>query len=112
MKRRPEQLPLFSEVARETLSKYVKYLRGPYSQRELAEYLKVSIDAVENWEQGHTRPRPSQIRNLLVHYRSWALQQELASAAVHAAEAMGLKKDLTNPKEPVKQPVYPTELEH
>lgn len=82
------------------MSKYVKYLRGPYSQRELAEYCKVSLDAVENWEQGITRPGKTHIRKLLHHYHTWAIQDELALAAVHAAAAMGLKKDLTNTKEP------------
>lgn len=77
------------------MSKYVKYLRGPYTQRELSEYCKVGIEAVQNWEQGVTRPGPSNIRRLLEHYHSWALVKELAIAAVHAASAMGLKKDLT-----------------
>lgn len=95
MVRRPEQLPLFEDVARETMAKYVKYLRGPYTQRELSVYCKVGTQAVENWEQGVTRPGRSNIRRLLEHYHSWAIQQELAIAAIHAASAMGLKKDLT-----------------
>lgn len=100
MVRRPEQLPLFEDVARDTMSKYVKYLRGPYSQRELAEWCKCSLDAVENWEQGITRPGRRHIRSLLEHYHGWAIRNELAAAAVHAALAMGLKKDLTGREVP------------
>lgn len=105
MKRRPDQLPLFSDVPRETLAKYVKYLRGPFSQRELAGILGIDPCTVDKWERGDTTPQPTQIRHLLTHYREWAMRDELAKAAIHAAEALGLKKDLTSPDSRDKPPV-------
>lgn len=97
MKTSAPALPEFDEFSHEEMSNYVKTLRGPYSQVELAHILKVDPSAVDNWEHGRARPQPRMIRRMLQHYRDWALQQELCFAASHAASAAGIKKDLTTP---------------
>lgn len=100
MKKEQEALPEFDTFTDLDLGKYIKTLRGPFSQREFSDALKVDPSVVDNWEHGRTQPQPRMIRRMLEHYARWAIQEQLPMTARHAAEAAGLKKYLTTPPRP------------
>lgn len=98
MKTEQGTLPGFDAFSSQEMCNYVKTLRGPYSQAELAGILEVDASAVDNWEHGRSRPQPRMIRRMLEHYQRWAVQMQLPIAANMAMRAAGIKKPLTHPK--------------
>lgn len=94
-KPRSTQLPLFEAYPDQEMAKYMKTLRGPYSQTEFAGILSTDPSVVNNWEQGVSRPSPRFLRAALEHYRAWAIQMDLPFAAREAERAAGIKKSLT-----------------
>lgn len=100
MKRKMQQLPLFSDFTLDQTANYMKTLRGPYSQAEFAGVLGTDPSVVDNWERGISRPRPAHLRAALEHYQRWALQQDLPGVALAAMDAAGIKKSLTRAPKP------------
>jgi len=100
MKNKMQQLPLFSDFTQDQTAKYMKTLRGPYSQSEFAGLLETDSSVVDNWERGISKPRSSHMRAALEHYKSWAILAELPAVARAAMDAAGIKKSLTRAPEP------------
>lgn len=97
------QLPLFADYTTADMSKYMKTLRGPFSQQEFAGVLETDASVVDNWERGISRPSPRLLRAALQHYARWAIQEQLPFAARQAEHAAGIKKHLTTLQTPDKK---------
>ena len=97
------QLPLFTDYSLEDMAKYMKTLRGPYSQQEFAGEIQTDASVVDNWERGVSRPSPRLLRAALQHYARWAIQEQLPFAARQAEHAAGIKKHLTTLQTPDKK---------
>ena len=49
----------------------LRELRGPYSQREAADVVKMKAEGYQQWELGTAQPSPESLRKLLDHYIAW-----------------------------------------
>jgi len=49
----------------------VKRLRGPFTQAEAAKAAGCSVQSIEDWEAGRTRPKKPPLRKLIDHAIEW-----------------------------------------